>query len=96
MLVIPLLHYRRYPAFLKCSYPSDVCMQPCESVSNHPLPCESYQSFKIFEISTPDFGTVSMHRRFCTCTYEFLTRVTEGMVHNISKVVIWSSLGVMQ
>ena len=37
--------------------PSDIRMQPCESVANCPLPC-----FKIFDVSASDFGTVSMHR----------------------------------
>ena len=44
---------------------SDIRRQPCESVANHPLPCEFYsfklfQSFKLFKISTSDFGNVSI------------------------------------
>ena len=42
-----------------------------------------------------DFSTVSMCRRFCTCRYEFLTMVTEGVVHGVHKVVNQSSFGVI-
>ena len=59
-------------------------MQPFESVANCLLPCMSYQSFEIFEVSTSDFSTMSMHRRFRA--YEFLTTVTEGVVHDAHKV----------
>ena len=65
-------------------------MQPFESVANRPLPCMSYLSCKIFELCVSDFGTVSMHRRLCVCAYEFLTMVTEGVVHAVQKVVILS------
>ena len=65
-------------------------MRLCESVANHPLPYVSYASFEKFQISTSVFGTVSMSRRFCACTYEFLALVTEGVVHSVHKVVIWS------
>ena len=68
-------------------------MQPCESVANRPLHCESYETFKLFKISASDIDTVSMHRSFCTWAYQFLTVVTEGVVHGIHKVVIWSSFG---
>ena len=68
--------------------PSDVRKQPCKSVVNHPSPCASYQSFRIFEVSVSDFGTVSMRRRFRACTYEFLSMITEGVVHGVHKVVI--------
>ena len=73
---------------------SDIRMRPCESVANHPLPCMFYVSFKQFKISTSDFGTMSMCRRFRACTYELLTVVTEGVVHGVHKVVIQSSFGV--
>ena len=66
-----------------------------ESVVNHPLPCESYQSFKIFEFSTSDFGTVSMRRQLCTSACEFLSTVTEGVVHGVHKVAIQSFFGVI-
>ena len=42
--------------------PSDVHMRSCESVANRPLPCVSYQSFEIFEVSASDFGTVRLCR----------------------------------
>ena len=42
--------------------PADVCRQPCESVANCSLPCVSYLSFKIFEVSVSGFCTVSMPR----------------------------------
>ena len=64
----------------------DVCMRPCESVANHPLPCES-RGFQKFQISASDFGTVAMCRR--------LTMVTGGVVHGVHEVVIRSSLGVI-
>ena len=38
--------------------------------------------FKMFKISTSDFGTLSMRRQLHTCTYEFLSRVTEDVVHS--------------
>ena len=75
--------------------PSDVRMQPCESVVNHPFLCASYRSLKIFEVSTSDFGTVSMCIRFRAYVYKFLSMVTEGVVHGVHKVVIWSSFGVI-
>ena len=41
--------------------PCGVSIQPCESVANRPLPCESHGSFKLFKISASDFGTVTEH-----------------------------------
>ena len=41
------------------------------------------------------FGTVGIRRRFHACVYEFLTMVTEGVVHVVHKVVIWSSFAVI-
>ena len=64
------------------------------SVANHLSPFEFYLSSKIFELSASDFGTTSMRRRFCACTYEFLSTVTEGVVHGVHKVVIRLSFGV--
>ena len=37
--------------------PSDIRRRPCESVTNRPLPCESYGSSKLFKISTSDFSS---------------------------------------
>ena len=54
-----------------------------------------YGYFTLFEISTSKFGTTSMHRRCRACAYEFLTTVTEGVVHGVHKVVIQSSYGVI-
>ena len=59
-------------------------------MAKRPLPCESYQSFRLFQISASDFGM----RRFCVCTYKFLTVVTEVVVHGAHKAVVWSSFGV--
>ena len=39
---------------------------------------------------------MGMSRRFCTCTYEFRSTVTEGVVHSVHKIVIQSSFGVIQ
>ena len=78
---------------LESSY--DVHMPPCETVSNCPLSCSSYRSFEIFEVSASDFDTVSMCRRFRACMYEFLTIVTESVVHDVHKVVIWLSFGII-
>ena len=61
-----------------------------------PLPWALYGSFKIFKISASDFGTMTMHRGFCACVYEFLTTVTEGVVHGAHKVVIRLSFGVIR
>ena len=69
--------------------PSDIRMQPCESVANHPLPCVSEASLEEFQISSSNFGTMSMHRRFRA--YEFLTTVTEGVDHGVHTVLIWLS-----
>ena len=37
-----------------------------------------------------------MWRRFCACVYEFLTTITEGLVHSVHKLVIRSSFGVIR
>ena len=50
----------------------------------------------MFKISTSEFGTVSMRRQFRACAYEFLTAVTEGVVHGIHNVMIWLSFGVIR
>ena len=39
---------------------------------------------------------MSMRRRFCTSAYEFLITVSEGVVHDVHKVVIQSSFGVIR
>ena len=102
----PLTVYLLIPHFTRCrphlgkapvlGSASEVPVRPCESVVNGPLPCESYGSFKLFTISASDFDTVSVRRRFRTCAYEFLTTVTEGVVHGVHKIVNWSSFGVIQ
>ena len=63
--------------------PSNICVQPCESVVNHPLPCTF--CIKLLKISAYDFGTVGMRRRFCPFVYEFLTTVTKGVVQGVHK-----------
>ena len=76
--------------------PSGVSMQPCESVVNCPLPCESHRSVKMFKICASDFSTVSMCRRFHAYAYEVLTTVTEGVAHGVHKIVIRLSFGEIQ
>ena len=44
----------------------------------------------MLKISASEFGTVSICRQFCVCAYEFVTMVTEGVVHGVHKVVIRS------
>ena len=58
-------------------------MQPCDTVVNSPLTLVR----KIFNISTSEFRTATMHRRIRACTYEFLANVTEGVVHDVYKVM---------
>ena len=74
----------------------DVRRHPWESLANRPLPCESNGSFRFFKISTSDFGTLGMRRQFHAWTYEFLSTVTEDVVHGVHKVVIRSSFSVIQ
>ena len=50
------------------------------------------QLLKFLEVSASDFG--SMRRRFFTYANEFLTMVTEGVVHGVHRVLIRSSFGV--
>ena len=63
--------------------PSDIRLQTFEPVVNCPLPCTSYGNFKMFKISTSEFGTISMHRWFRACKDEFLAMVIEGVVQGI-------------
>ena len=58
--------------------------------------CESYGSFRLFKISASSFGTVDMRRQFCTCAFEFLAMVTEGVVHSVYKAVVRSFFGVIR
>ena len=51
---------------------------------------------KLSELSASDFSTVSLRRQFCVCAFECLTKVTNGVVNDVYKVVIWSSFGVIQ
>ena len=69
-------------------------MRPCESLANRPLPCESRSCFQKFQISAHDCGTGSMRSRFRACMYEFMTTVTEGVVHGVHNVVIRLSFSV--
>ena len=50
----------------------------------------------MFEVSTSEFGTVSMCRRMQACTDEFSAAVTEGVVHGVYKVVTKLYFGVTQ
>ena len=51
-------------------------MRPYDTVVKRPLPCASYGRFKMFKISTSEFGTVSMRRRIRAYIDEFLATVT--------------------
>ena len=42
---------------------SKVCMQPCDTVGKHSLPCASYGSFKMIKMSASEFGTLTIRRR---------------------------------
>ena len=55
-------------------------MPPCDTVAKRPLPCVSYESCKMFKISTSEFGTVGMCRQIQAHTDEFLGTETEGVV----------------
>ena len=48
----------------------------------------------MFTLPTFEFSSVGM--RFHAYIYEFLTTVTEGVVHVVYKVVIWSYFGVIR
>ena len=73
-------------------------MAPCDKVVKRPLACESNGSFEMFKIITSNFIPSA-------CTYDFFTRltkgyviltmVTEGVVHDVPKVVTWSSFSVI-
>ena len=93
MVIIPFSHYRCNIPVVES--PPDIHLQTCESVANHPLPWASYGNFKMFKISTSEFGTMRMCRQFCACAYTFLSTVTKGVVHGIHKVVIQPSFGVI-
>ena len=58
----------------------------CEPMANCPLPCESFQILKIFEVSASAFSTVGVHRQFCAGAYEFLSTVTESVVHSVHTI----------
>ena len=50
----------------------------------------------MFKISVSEFGTLSMCRCFHACTHEFLTMVTEGVVHGVyvdcDSIVFWCNI----
>ena len=50
----------------------------------------------MFKISTSEFGTLGMYRLMQTYAAEFLTTVTEGVVHGVHKVVTRLSFGVIR
>ena len=58
-------------------------MQPCDTLVKHLLPWVFNGSFKIFKISTSEFGTVGVHRQMQVRRDEFLATVTEGVVHGV-------------
>ena len=67
--------------------PSEVCMRPCDTVTKCPLPCTFHRSFKMFTISTSEFGTMGYADECEHVSDEFLAMVTEGVVHSVFKVV---------
>ena len=62
-------------------------MKPCDTVAKCPLPSAFYESFKIFNTSTFDFGTMSMYRQKRVCADKFLATVPEGVIHDVYKVL---------
>ena len=54
------------------------------------------QKFKMFKISSSDFGIVSIRRLLGACAYEFFTMITKGVVRGVPQVVIWFSFSVIQ
>ena len=46
----------------------------------------------MFQISSSEFGTMSMHRQGPLCIDEFLAAVTEGVVHSVYKFVTHKTL----
>ena len=57
-------------------------------MTNGPLTCKYLGCFQKFHISASDFGTMSMCKQFRACAYEFLTMVSEGVVHYVHKAMI--------
>ena len=57
----------------------EIRMRPCDTVGKCPLPCASYESVKMFKISTSEFGTMGMW----VCPDEFLAMATEGVAHGV-------------
>ena len=62
-------------------------MRPCDTVANIHYLAVSYGSFRMFKISTSEFGTVSMSRQMQECTDEFPAMVTEEVAHSVHKAV---------
>ena len=66
---------------------SDVRLRPFESVANRPLPSTSYMEV-LNCLKFPPLISVPW-ARFCACAYQFLTTVTEGVVHSVHNLFIW-------
>ena len=73
---------------------SEVHMRTCDTVVKRPLSSTSCGNFRMFKISHSEFGTMGMHRWMGAYTDEFLTIVTEAVVHSVYKVVTWQSSSV--
>ena len=70
---------------------SEVHIQPYDTaVAKCLLPCGSYVSFKMFNISASEFGTVSICRWLRECADEFLATVNESVVHSEYKGYGWT------
>ena len=74
--------------------PSEDCMRLCGTVVKRSLRSVFYGTFKMFKISASEFNTMGMNRWKLVCVDEFLTMVTEGVVHGVYKVMTLSSFGV--
>ena len=70
-------------------------MPPCDTVVKRLLPCMFCECFKMSKLSTSEFGNMGMHR-LMHAQDEFLTMVTEGVVHGVHKVVAWTYRGVIR
>ena len=83
------------PAFGEMSLSLDHCLMSIDDLVSQWRTVHYYRSFRLLKMSASDFSTVGMCRRFHACVYEFLTTVTEGVVHSVHKVVAQSSFGVI-
>ena len=82
------------PCLVKQPCPSTAIRGSYATVAKRPSPCMSYQSFKMFKISSSEVGTVGMRRQTRASTNEFLVTVTEGVVGGVYNIGTRLSFGV--